>query len=110
MKKYVTRAWKGEERLWKVFWLYNILYMYILAQLSNFLLAVGASGEKNGFNNTKVFVLISSLVFIIYMIWAVCSLWKCAFNVERKWWGYIVRTYVVLFVLGLLLVTTQLLR
>lgn len=110
MKNHIIKAWNGEERLWKVFWLYNILGMYLFARLSNFLLAIGAAAEKNSHNNNEVFVLISSLAIFAYLIWAVCSLWRCAFNVERKWWGYLGRAYVVCFVFSLLLMIILLLH
>ncbi len=104
MKSSIIRASKGEERLWIVFWLYNVLGLLLFAFLLKFLQAVGISAEKNGHSDIGILVLISvlTIVFIAYIVWAVGSLWRCAFNVEWKWWGYLGRAYVLWFIFSLI--------
>ena len=105
MKKYIIRAWKGEERLWIVFWLYGVLGLSFLTILQIFLQAVGTSAEKNGHSTTGIVIIMSFITIfaIAYIVWAICSLWRCAFNAKWKWLGYLSRGYVLWSVLSSLI-------
>ena len=102
MKKYILKAWHGEESLKKVFWIYSILGLLLFSFLLNFLQLVGVSAEENGHSTNGLLSLMVALTigFIVYMIWALGSLWKCSFNVKWKWWGYLSRLYILWFVLA----------
>lgn len=101
----LMKAWHGEERLWKVFWLYTVLGSFLILFLLQFLQAVGLSAEKNGHSTTWILVLIGLLtIFLLaYSVWTITSLWKCAFNVSWKGWGYLGRAYVIWCVFVILL-------
>lgn len=92
---FIKRAWRGEEKLWKVFWLYNVLgglllnvFVYVIASVAFGLLIVGV------------------IFWLAYLVWVLVSIWRCAFNVNAKFWGYLARIYIimgpVLVILGLL--------
>ena len=95
MISFFKNAWKGEAKLWKVFWLMGLL----LAAIS-----------------IVFFLLLTPLMFIspyaymgIFVAWIfvvngfqLTANWRCAFNCGWKGWGYIVRTFVVLGVIGMI--------
>ena len=39
------------------------------------------------------------VLVVVYLIWVYVSIWRCAFNVERKAWGYVSRVMVLIFIL-----------
>ena len=82
-------ALKGNCQLWRVFWLGNFLAYFILVGLVGIisLLTDGADA---------FLVSTATLLFLIYLVFVLYALWKCAFNVENKIYGYLARIYVVL--------------
>lgn len=85
--EFLKRPWRGEEKLWKVFWLYGVVGGILIN------LVVGlALGEG----------IIGLLVQLPFTIWIMVSEWRCAWNAGAKFWGYIVRVLVILSVIGYL--------
>jgi len=82
----IKKSWKGEEKLWKVFWIYN----FLLGGLIN--IGIGQT-EKLEAEYMLWFLII---VTLIWVVWVSVSLWRCAFNASWKGWGYIVRGFLVL--------------
>ena len=81
----IARAWRGQERLWKVFWLYNFLLgSAVIAAID----AVPAEQVV-----LVIFILVTALA---WAVWVGVSLWRCAFNSSWRGWGYIARGLVVL--------------
>jgi len=102
---FIKRSWRGEEKLWRVFWLYYMLgelIFFMFLYLIMFLISIVVTSEPP-------FLII--LVYVIpvfgYFIWIIVSLWKCAFNTNWKGWGYLIRilatTVVVCFFGGVLM-------
>lgn len=85
----IRSAWKGEEKLWKVFWLYNFLAGIFIG----FVLGAIPDG-------TALFTVVA-IAALAWVIWATVSIWRCAFNAGWKGWGYIVRVLVVLSLISL---------
>jgi hypothetical protein len=87
---FVSRAWKGEEKLWKVFWIYNIVLSAVLSVAIEFIpVQIGA---------------ISYAVLFFCLAWAILisvALWTCAFNADWAGWGYLIRAMIVLAVVAL---------
>jgi hypothetical protein len=88
---FLARAWRGEERLWKVWW-------YLGGPIA---IANGVAGKLAP--PTKPFLVLLLLAFVAallvaYIAWCVMA-WRCAPNVDHKVWDPIAR---VLIVLGLL--------
>ena len=89
----ITRAFSGQERLSVVFWLYAVLGGLIVSALSNFGLSVANSAGVRVLGiGISVAVVLTALV---YYAWAFVSVWRCAFNVHRRIWGYVARVYAV---------------
>ena len=99
MKSYLIKAWNGQENLWKVFWLYNVLGPLLFALMFSLVQGFGISAENNGHGSNGLAILsgVIAITLIVYLIWALRSLWKCAFNVKSKFWGYICRVWVIWF-------------
>lgn len=81
---FIGRSWKGEEPLWKVFWLYGVLLGIVVNILVEIIkdmqlgqwVTLGALGFR----------------YLVYGIWLIVSQWRCAFNANWSIWGYIIRT------------------
>ena len=83
----LLRAWRGEERLWVVFWIYNLLFSFVLNwYLDNVQISV-----ESGF-----FVYWFIPCVAVYIAWISVSLWRCAFNVSFRFVGYAVRFSIIL--------------
>jgi type VI protein secretion system component VasK len=74
---WLKRAWRGEERLWKVFWLYS-LFAPLLAYLLLIVFPLQVYGT----------LLITYSYFFVgwtlFNCWVVVPLWRCADN--TGWW------------------------
>jgi hypothetical protein len=88
---FVTRAWAGRERLWKVYWVYGVLASVGLLLVLRMLLAVGMP-------QVLMFAIVAP-----YQVWLVVSTWRCAFNADWRGWGYIARFLTVVSVLTTIL-------
>jgi hypothetical protein len=87
-----SRAWRGQERLWKIWWLVGVPLRIIGPILVAFI------ADEFGAGSPFV-VLIASLVLLVaYLAWCVMA-WRNALNVENMIWASVAR---VIIVLGLL--------
>lgn len=83
---FIKRAWKGQEKLWKVFWLYGFLGVILLnIVLSILTSALGSMGS-----------IVAAVITLTFALWNLVSCWRCAWNVGAKFWGVIVRILVVI--------------
>ena len=85
--KAIGRSWRGEEKLWHVFWLYHVLGGIAL---------VGGVGFGVSILAPALWRLFGLCIVLPYLIWVFVSLWRGAFNCEWKGWAYISRAYVLL--------------
>jgi hypothetical protein len=100
---WLKRAWQGEERLWKVFWIYVILAGGILDAIQqagfSFLIKPNVHLSPLQVPPWAIIVVGLWMVFsILYIIWLSRALWKCSFNTRWRILGYAAR---IVFVLGL---------
>ena len=79
----VLRVWRGDERLWKVYWLVAILGGWAFAIL------VG-SMVRTGF----LYDLLGLALLVIFAGYSGVGVWRCAFNVRKVIWGYAARTII----------------
>jgi hypothetical protein len=82
--KDLLAAWQGRERLWKVFWLYNLLLGLGFSILTDYVVTLGIIPS-----------LIAMVIMLAWATWITVALWRCAFNATWHAWGYIVRAIVV---------------
>ncbi len=92
--RFIGKAWRGEERLWKVFWIYYVLGS-IAANLIGVALGIGVlfllktQGKPDIFAATNVGIGVGT----IYSIWILVALWRCSQNATL---GSLVRAWVIL--------------
>jgi hypothetical protein len=86
----IKASWNGQERLWKVFWIYNWLFG----------IAIGLASEAAESALPRPVSLAVSVFGLAWAVWVTVSLWRCAFNADWRGWGYVVRAIVVLAVIA----------
>ncbi|MEX3954162.1 hypothetical protein AB4Y40_41650 [Paraburkholderia sp. EG287B] len=90
----IQRAWRGEERLWKVWWLWGYgpaFALYVWVRTVVFGLYRAAPGGVHG---DAVFAYLLGGVSVTVFIGV--TTWRCAFNVEWRQWGYFARVATVI--------------
>lgn len=114
MPNFIKRNWNGEEKLWKVFWIWNFLVLNILDSLSLMIwipafFPIGlywvamkdphlSVSYSLGFSEI-LFALIGaccSILMLAYSIWALVSLWRSAFNCSKRFYGYLARSWIII--------------
>ncbi|MEP0764683.1 MAG: hypothetical protein HRF48_18295 [Chloroflexota bacterium] len=83
----VLRYWQGRGPLWKVFWVYGVLTSAVVTAL--FMLLVRLEGDGFGLHQLLM------LLFVPYTVWILVSVWRCAFNTENAYYGYLARAMTV---------------
>ncbi len=75
------RAWRGEQPLWKVFWLYGVAFSssMIVVYITAFFVDHVALRQ------------ILLLAFAPYTAWLLISIWRCADNTHEKLWSMLAR-------------------
>lgn len=108
MKKYLRKCVNGEEKLWIVFWLINILGGFIISvipSLAIYKFIIGSVAEIT-INNPGILTFLKYLPLILlgiilvifglwYTVFALVSLWKCSWNTKHKIWGYLARGFIL---------------
>lgn len=89
------RAWRGEQPLWKVFWIYGVAASCAIAALY--------FGAMAGHTVLRQLLL---LVLAAYTAWIVVSVWRCADNTAEHIWGTLARFLTIAWALNALLVVT----
>lgn len=88
--KALGAAWKGDEKLWKVFWIYQWLFGIALA--SGWVLSENVGLLAEG---------VVLVVVAVWFVWVVVAQWRCSFNARWRGWGYFVRALLFITVGGL---------
>jgi antitoxin component YwqK of YwqJK toxin-antitoxin module len=84
IRKSISAAWQGHERLWIVFW----VYFWLIGNA----LSVGSNASAGAGFLAEGLVLV---VAAVWLVWVVAALWRCSFNVRRRGWGYVARTLTI---------------
>ncbi len=79
----LTRLFRGEEPLWKAFWLFGVVGWVLVFQLATLLSEILHSYDIRD---------ATSLVWGIYLSVAV---WRCATNTQWRYWGYAARAVII---------------
>jgi hypothetical protein len=85
----ILLAIKGNARLAVVFWGYCVAGTVVVGVVIFWAYRLFPIRHR-AFGN-----LLTGILFVAYFLWAHFSLWRCAFNVERRGWGYAARCYAV---------------
>ncbi len=73
---FVSHYWRGEGRLWVVFWIYGVLASALLT-------AIVLAATLNNWI-TAVWVLVALLLGVAYTVWVLVSVWRCAPNINDE--------------------------
>jgi hypothetical protein len=107
--RWIKRAWKGEEKLWKIFW---CGYIPMFAVILLFIKIIGDDPESlthplwsywlwSAHILTDTVVHFFMLVSFVITIWILKSLWACAFNSKRQFYGILARITVAISSFGI---------
>jgi len=88
---FLGRAWRGEERLWKVWWLLGLVLGVLGMLLRQALERVPTQETLVPFLPT----LAASALFAPYLVWCKMA-WSSANNVDWKYWGIIAKILIAL--------------
>ena len=80
----IIRNWQGQARLWQSYWLMGVLGGWVFWTIVLNLIEFGILPEIPG-----VIILAS------YTIYSAVGVWRCAFNVDWRGWGYLARGVLV---------------
>ena len=104
-------AWQGQVPLWKAFWVYFVMGhgvilglgcgTFVFSLLAGFFLDPASS--ESGAMGLAVGGTVVSLVFLIFAVWAVVAVWRCADNCTIKIRGIYARVLMVGYVTALAL-------
>ena len=75
------RAWRGQQPLWKVFWLYGVATSVVLIAVYVFAFLFEHVALRQ----------ILVLCFAPYTAWTLVSVWRCANNAREQFWGMLAR-------------------
>ena len=108
MNMFLKKYWNGEEKLWKVFWIWNFFVQIVISTVTEIIfiitvfpvviiIAVNKDFSNISFNKFLLAAIgfLAVLFSLAYCIWAIVSLWRSAFNSSRKIYGYLARLWVV---------------
>lgn len=79
------RAWRGEQSLWKVFWVYGVVASGVLITFYFIAFYVDRVALRQ----------VLLLCFAFYTAWILVSVWRCANNTEERMWGLFARLLTV---------------
>lgn len=89
----IKRALKGEEKLWKVFWLWGVL-LYVSS------IVVGFLTVFSPLNHTPIGFFVGllglALIFIYPFLFCI-SIWKCSKNTKQQFFKYFARIFIFIF-------------
>lgn len=92
------RAWRGEQPLWKVFWLYGVATGSALVAIYVIAFLVDRVALRQ----------ILLLCFAPYTAWVLVSVWRCANNTHEHLWGLLARFLTVAWACNAILIIVSL--
>ncbi|HSW69136.1 MAG TPA: hypothetical protein VLI69_03115 [Gammaproteobacteria bacterium] len=85
----MLRLLKGETKLWKAYWLFYCLPLWIFG-------GIFLTTSKNFYSEAPLIALIILLIYGFFEILSPYAAWKCAHNCNSKGWTSIARGVIVL--------------
>jgi hypothetical protein len=79
------RAWRGEQPLWKVFWVYGVAVSLALIAIYVTAFFVDRVALRQGL----------LVAFAPYTAWILVSVWRCANNTHEYFWSLLARLLTV---------------
>ena len=92
---WIKRAWRGEERLWKVFWVYGSLAGFLEQIITVIGLSIILPHVQIVPWHAPVWAYVLWAVWVVfisvYAVWFLVAFWRCTFNTNRRFWAYAAR-------------------
>jgi hypothetical protein len=89
-KNFLVRAWRGYDPLWKVFWIYNVLFFIIMAMGFRILqMAFSASIRAS-----LIVSLVCLALGMVYCVWTWVAIWTCS-GKSKFAYKFLARIYVI---------------
>jgi len=104
MRWLFLQSWNGQDKLWKVVWIYGV-FLIFLGQVAIPVLRLTKNIDLDHPTGTQVCFL--GWLEGLYCIWMLVALWRCAFNADSRIWGYFVRPLVILYMVLFLMFSTD---
>jgi hypothetical protein len=82
---YILSSFNGNEKLWMAYW---VNFFAINNAASNL-------AEQFVIGKSVTIQVIALIIILAVLIWSMVSVWRCAFNVENHYWGYVARVMVI---------------
>ena len=106
----IKRCWFGREKLWIVFWAYGVFgtggilaaclaMIFIGLQIG---LLFAPQDTQGGYYGALTGMAGGAALAIPYLVWMTVSLWRCAPNCITKYWGHVVRVWLILQWMGMI--------
>jgi hypothetical protein len=86
MYRTIRRAWRGRERLWKVWWLYGVPVL-----ITEFLFTICVDTPYHGLTATMS----KGLLALVSVLWCIAA-WRCARNTDSELWMFSARALITL--------------
>ena len=96
-------AWRGQVPLWRAFWVYFVMGhgvilglgcgMLVFSLLAGFI--VNPSSSTSGVTGLAMAGTVIILVFLVFAVWAVVTVWRCANNCTVKIRGSYARALMI---------------
>lgn len=90
------RAWRGEQPLWKVFWIYGVAVSSVL--IAFYVIAFYA--DRIALRQVLL------ACFALYTAWILVSVWRCANNTREKLWSLLARLLTVAWACNTIMILT----
>tara|TARA_B100001964_G_C13824703_1_gene418867 strand:+ start:135 stop:479 length:345 start_codon:yes stop_codon:yes gene_type:complete len=91
-KGFFRKSWDGEERLWKVWWLWGLPLGIVSAVVS--VLIEDYADSSNNVTTSIISLLIYIFVIVLYLWW-VGAAWRCVKNTNNKAWTLIAQFLII---------------
>jgi hypothetical protein len=94
---FMERGWNGDEKCWKVIWVYGVLFIF-LAKLCAVAICLVFPVDYVTVNYHGLFL---TLLRSVYTLWLFVSVWRCAADSDWKITTFFVRFLLIFFLSAL---------
>lgn len=99
MKKVFIEFWHGQRALWQAFWLVFVLGQIIFIIISGYIFWLFFDGPFQGNFLIKVSVLPSCIVWLIFIVYASVSVWRCGRKTAMALWTWSSRILIIAYLI-----------
>jgi hypothetical protein len=98
IKESFKKSWKGEEKLWKVFWIWGVPIYLSAIPIGSITMGIEMTNSNIFAIHLALLVGILGIIFaFIYPIIFCVSLWRCAKNSDKKIYLISARIFIIPF-------------